>query len=107
MPCLKDGVKKTSDSRQEASEGANRSLYESGLEAPMVELQCFPTRVRSDGLGSIAGVRTLSTSIGQARELALPDLEQRARQGLTRQVDARRRLAVQLDPALLDQAARL
>jgi hypothetical protein len=37
VPCLKDGVKKTSDSRQEASEGANRSLYESGLEAPMVE----------------------------------------------------------------------
>jgi hypothetical protein len=49
VPCLKDGVKKTSDSRQEASEGANRSLYESGLEAPMVELQGFPTRVRSDG----------------------------------------------------------
>ena len=37
VPCLYDGVKKTSDSRQEASEGANRSLYESGLEAPMVE----------------------------------------------------------------------
>ena len=49
VPCLKDGVKKTSDSRQEASEGANRSLYESGLEAPMVELQGFPARVRSDG----------------------------------------------------------
>ena len=49
VPCLSDGVKKTSDSRQEASEGANRSLYESGLEAPMVELQGFPARVRSDG----------------------------------------------------------
>ena len=49
VPCLKDGVKKTSDSRQEASEGANRSLNESGLEAPMVELQGFPARVRSDG----------------------------------------------------------
>jgi hypothetical protein len=49
VPCLKDGVKKTSDSRQEASEDANRSLYESGLEAPMVELQGFPAHVRSDG----------------------------------------------------------
>ena len=73
----------------------------------MVELQGFPTRARSDGLGSIAGLRTLSTSIDEARELALPHLQQGARERLTRQVDICRRFAVQLDPALLDQAARL
>ena len=50
----------------------------------MVELQGFPARVRSDGLGSIAGSRTLSTSIGQAREPALPDLKQGAGQGAPR-----------------------
>ena len=39
----------------------------------MVELQGFPTRARSDGLGSIAGLGTVSTSIDEACELALAD----------------------------------
>ena len=47
----------------------------------MVELQGFPTRARSDGLGSIAGLRSLSTSIDEAGELALPHLEQGAGKG--------------------------
>ena len=73
----------------------------------MVELQGFPTHARSDGLGSIAGLRTLSTSIDEACKLALADLEQGSGKRAPGQVDACRRLAVQLDPALLDQAPRL
>ena len=66
----------------------------------MVELQGFPTRARSDGLGSIAGSRTLSTSIGQAREPALPDLKQGAGKGAARQVDPGRGLVLSRRPKL-------